>query len=88
MQSANAVGASKRIWRAVKTLSGKVNKKPAKNLTVAQGEPIDSPEALAQVWHDFLAKKFAATKREIEERQAYEELPPRDPANVVTAEEV
>ena len=88
MKNADAVGASKRIWRAVKTLSGKVNKKPAKNLTVAQGKPIDSPEALAQAWHDFLAKKFAATKRELEERQAHEELPARDPENVVTPEEV
>ena len=49
MQKANEVGDSKKVWKAVKTLSGKVNLQPPKNLTVAQGEPIDSPNKLAEV---------------------------------------
>ena len=64
MQQANEVGDSKKVWKAVKNLSGKVNVKPPANLTESQGETIDSPHKLSAVWRTFLEKKFISTENE------------------------
>ena len=80
------MGDSKKVWKAVKALSGKVNLQPPKNLTVAQGEPIDSPSKLAEVWRQFLEEKFTATPAE-QGRDPMSPLPPRDPANVISDKE-
>ena len=70
------------MWKAVRTVSGKVNTKPPKNLTEQGGKPIDSPEKLAAVWKQFLERKFATTPAE-QGRPEMEKLPPRNPTNII-----
>ena len=85
---ANLAGNKKKVWDGVRKLSGKVNTKPPINLTcAADGSSIDGPEQLVAVWVDFLEKKFAATQREVCEREEWEELPTRDPENKITRKE-
>ena len=64
----------KRVWKAVKVLSGKVNTKPPTNLTESQGKTIDNPQELAEVWRKFLENKFAVTQREKHERDPMKPL--------------
>ena len=85
MDEANKVGDTKRVWKGVRVLSGKVNTKPPINLTQKNdGSSIDNPEMLVKVWFKFLRDKFAATQREREDRPEWSQLPPRDPTNVIT----
>ena len=86
MKEANDVGDTKAVYHAVKTLSGKKDKKPPVDLSIntETGKAIADAEEKASVWYTFLKKKFAATKREQTQRPAMTTLP----GNKISRDEV
>ena len=88
MQEANDVGDTRKLYAVVKTLSGKIDKKPPTDINVnAQGSLISSAEERADTWYEFLKNKFAAIKAE-QARLPMAPLQGRDPGNTILDEEV
>ena len=88
MEQANGVGDTRKLYKVVKVLSGKVDKKPAVDLNMDdKGNAITSAEDRARTWFSFLSKKFAATQREMD-RPEMPALPARSQNNKLTEEEV
>ena len=65
MQQAYQVGDSQGVFKAVQALRAKQEKPPRNLNTDADGNLLDSAEAVAKVWGDFLQNKFAATQAEL-----------------------
>ena len=88
MQSANDVGNTRGLYNLVKTLSGKVDKKPEIDLNEdSQGNVISNAKERAAVWYQFLKSKFAATAEE-HARPSMEQLGRREATDVLTKCEV
>ena len=80
IKTANDIGDTKGIYRAVKMLEAK-HERPPKNLLKTSPQThtvtcwLGSAQDVAAVWEKFLANKFSATVKEREERPDMEELP-------------
>ena len=64
IEEANRRGDTKEVYRGVKAVSGTNNKFVTKQPTMKNGKQISEPEELANVWNEFLQKKFSPTKLE------------------------
>ena len=63
--------------------------KPPSNLTTdGQGHVLSDAKEVAKRWYDFLLKKFAATKDEVERRPPMETLTPTQGSEPLTEKEV
>ena len=84
LEAANNVGDIKRMYKTVKSLSGKVNSKPDTDLNkdIKTGKTITDAKERATVWWRFLRDKFKATDREYA-RPEMPAIPPSNTANVM-----
>ena len=84
MEEANSRGDTEAVFRIVKIISGLMvaanGKSPAKD---KKGDLILDQARMAEVWQQFLEKKFSATEAEAE-RDEYEELGPQLVADPLT----
>ena len=82
MEKANEAGDIKAIYRLVKSITGNPGKPPNNLTTDKNGQLLQTPEATANAWRDFLQKKFEATEAE-KGRPTMETLPKTtDPISV------
>ena len=77
IEIANSRGDTETVFRTVKLVSGLMTSSTGKAPTRINKELILDQKKMAQVWQQFLEKKFAATKAEEKNRDPYTDLGPQ-----------